>query len=161
MRDDLVLYHVTHKDNIASIFQEGLLINPPKNNWDGTYLEDKLYFAFDAEVAMDYATTSDRAEEEGWDEKDFVILIVPFSLLDQDAFLYDWNNLCEYSREINSVAYKKDVPLSILEHVQIVPGECAGALKGFELEDYKDSWMYEIVMNTFDEEVESNKERED
>ena len=158
--EPFVLYHCTHKNNFNSIYNEGLKPGCPAN-WDGMSMENKLYFAFDPEVALDYAMNSSKAEEMGWNEDDFVIFELDYDCLDPELFSYDWNNKCEYSSDINSVAYEGKVsPGALISYGTISHMRDAGAT-AFTLEDFNGTMLYEKVMNTFEEEVETNKERED
>lgn len=156
----LVLYHCTHKNNLASIYSEGLKPGCPAN-WDGMSMENKVYFSFDPEVAFDYAMNSSKAEEMGWQEEDFVILEYAYDCLDPKLFSYDWNNRCEYSDDINSVAYEGVVRTGAMISYGTIQQMRETGATAFTLEDFKDTDMYERVMNTFEEEVETNKERED
>lgn len=163
----LVLYHCTHKSNFESIYENGLKPGCPAN-WDGMSMENKIYFAFDPEVALDYAMNSSKAEEMGWNEEDFLILEYDYESLDSKSFSYDWNNKCEYGSEINSVAYDGAVsPGALISYGTF--SQLYGTVSRmrrmgaatFTLEDFKGTTLYEKVMNTFEEEVETNKERED
>ncbi len=69
---------------------------------------------------------------------------------------YDWNNRCEYSDEINSVAYEENIPASAINIVEDVDNEPYQ-----DLSNFRKTQMYNIIMDTFDSEVETNKERED
>jgi hypothetical protein len=142
----LYLYHATDKNNLDSIMSKGLLKNPGKHNWEGMYTDDGVYLAFDADVAESYAETADVESEE------IVILKIPLDKLDQDYIEYDWNNRCEYVDDINSCVYRKDIPSNCIS-VTTSDKEPSQDINDFEGTD-----MYEWILQTFEEEVETNKE---
>lgn len=156
--DPLPLYHATHKSNLNDILNDGILTNPPNHNWDGMDMQEKIYLAFDPEVALDYAINSSAAEKNEWEEKDFVILQIYVDKLDQSKMSYDWNNRCEYSGDINSVAYGDVISPDC---IRVFGKGSTQGLEGHVLEDYKGTEMYERIMTTFEEEVETNKERDE
>lgn len=142
----LYLYHATDKNNLDSIMSKGLLKNPGKHNWEGMYTDDGVYLAFDADVAESYAETADVESDE------IVILKIPLDKLDQDYIEYDWNNRCEYVDDINSCVYRKDIPPTCIS-VTTSDKEPSQDIHDFEGTD-----MYEWILQTFDEEVETNEE---
>lgn len=143
------LYHATSSKNVESIKEKGLLIGQ-KKNFEGMLMWDAIYFAFDAEVARDYAENADT-----YDGEDVCIFKVPLSALIPEKIGYDWNNLCEYHDDINSIAYFDNIKpedlilLSYEESLEEDPQI---------ITDFKGTDLYEIVMDIFDNEVESNKE---
>lgn len=111
------------------------------------YCENKIYLAFSTDAAREYFKFS------GNKSSDCVVLRVDFDKLSQNSFEYDWNNRCEYKRDINSVAYLKDIP-----------PECITVFNGEDiqcLDDFKDTTMYWTIIDTFEEEVETNLEDEE
>lgn len=150
---ELYLYHATDRKNLESILKYGLLINPPEHAYAeeiGTEaLCGKIFLAFDSDVAESYAEEADECPE------DIVILKVKVDCLNQNNFRYDWNNRCEYYEDINSCVYTADIPGSLLQ-------ECNSTNEPFQnIHTFKGTDMYEIIMNTFDEECETNLEHED
>ena len=142
----MYLYHATDKKNLGSIMESGLLTNPPHHNWEGMHCEGKVFLAFDATVAEDYAMSSKNPPE------DVVILKIPMDTLIEDQIGYDWNNRCEYASDINSCTYSLDIPPEwILLASENEPVQT--------LEDFKKTGLYERVIRVFEEEVESNLEQ--
>ena len=146
--DDLYLYHATDRKNLKSIMSKGLLIHPPKHNWDGMYCENQIFLALNAKTAEDYAGTADNAPE------DIVVLKIDIKSLNSKYFRYDWNNRCEYHTDINSCVYTKDIQPELLQECD-VSGE-----SDQNLDDFTDTDLYNILLDTFWEECETNKERE-
>ena len=131
----LYLYHATDRKNLESIKQNGLLVNPPEHAFKEEIgiaaLKGKIFLALDADI---------------------VVLKVDIDSLNQNNFEYDWNNRCEYYKDINSCVYKADIPGSLLQ-------ECNPANEPFQnIHTFKGTDMYEIVMCTFEEECETNLE---
>ena len=147
---ELYLYHATGRENLQSILRSGLLIDPPVHNWEDMYCEKQIFLAFDSNVAESYAESSEEPPEE------IVVLKIKLSDLNENSFCYDWNNRCEYSDEINSVAYEENIPASVISIVEDVDNEPYQDLSSF-----RKTQMYNIIMDTFDYEVETNKESED
>ena len=146
---DLYLYHATDRKNLESIKQNGLLVNPPDHNWKDMYCNGKIFLALSAEVADDYANSSDNPPE------NIVILKVKLDALNDNCFDYDWNNRCEYRQDINSCIYKSDIPGDLLQ-------ECNPANEPYqEFDDFERTELYNILYDVFWEEVETNLERED
>ncbi|MBQ8218284.1 MAG: hypothetical protein IJZ79_03170 [Bacilli bacterium] len=145
----MYLYHATDRKNLESILEKGLLVHPPEHNWDNMYCDGQIFLAFDASVAEDYADASENAPEE------IVILKVKLDNLNSNNIGYDWNNRCEYTEDINSCIYKSDISANCLQVCNSTnePSQNIHSFKGTDL--------YEIILNTFDEEVETNLERED
>ena len=107
--NSLYLYHATGKENLDSIKKNGLLINPPSHTEaDDPYREGKIFLAFNAQVACDYAETSEQFDE-------VVVLKVKLEDLESYAFDYDENNLCDDIDMINSCIYIKDIPGEALQ----------------------------------------------
>lgn len=144
----MYLYHATNRKNLESILEKGLLINPPEHNWNDMYCENQIFLAFDASVAEEYARTSENAPSE------IVVLKVKLDSLSSN-FRYDWNNRCEYTKDINSCVYKSDIPPECLQ-ICNPANEPSQTIHDFEGTD-----LYEIILTVFDEEVETNLERED
>lgn len=149
-----VLYHAAYKGDVESILKNGLLTRPPVHNWEGMYTDGQIFFAFSPECAVDYVLFSERAEENEWSEDDIVLFQINPGDLDQSKFHYDWNVRCEHLWEVNSVAYSRDVPPELLKIASIKESP------EFVLDDFKGLCMYDIIYDTFDEEVESNMDRE-
>lgn len=141
----MYLYHATDKANMKSILTKGLLKNC-KSNWSNMYCADKIYLAFNPSVAEDYVFGADNPPEE------IVIFKIDFSKLNQSMFQYDWNNRCEYERDINSVAYLQDIEPSA------IVGVCDIDDSSNELKNFKHTLMYDIILDTFYEECETNLE---
>ena len=148
MSDDLYLYHATDRKNLDSIMKNGLLTEPPSHNWEGMYCEGKIFLAFDANIAEDYAVSSENAPEE------VVILKIPLNVLHESSIDYDWNNRCEYHDDINSCVYTLNIPANCISIASNNEPEQT-------IDDFEDTSMYEILMRVFDEEVETNLERLD
>lgn len=144
--NELYLYHATSLSNYESIMKNGLLVNPPIHNWNDMYCEGQIFLAFDPNVANDFVLASESQI------KDVVILKIPLSFLHEESIRYDWNNRCEYKDDIISCVYKLNIPKNIISIVSTSD-------EGFSIDDYKNTDMYEIIMNIFDEEVETNLER--
>lgn len=147
--ENLYLYHATDKENLDTIFKNGLSINPPKHNWDGMYCDGAIFLAFDASVAEDYVDSQEKPPEE------IAVLKVKLSKLDSKYFDYDWNNRCEYVDDINSCIYKKDIPSNLLKL-------CNVSTEPFQdFSDFENTELYDIVYDVFWEECETNIERDD
>ena len=58
----MLVYHATTARNAGHIKTEGLKINQP-GNWDDIRTNDCIFFAFSAEVAIDYVETSDTYDD--------------------------------------------------------------------------------------------------
>lgn len=147
---NLYLYHATDRKNLESIKQNGLLINPPEHAFKEEIgieaLKGKIFLALNADAAEAYAECADECPE------DIVVLKVDVDSLNQNNFEYDWNNRCEYYKDINSCVYKADIPGSLLQ-------ECNPANEPFQnIHTFKGTDMYEIIMCTFEEECETNLE---
>lgn len=150
----LYLYHATYSIYLDSILAKGLLAHPTKTNWAGMAMFDGVYLALDAEAALAYAETSDFLDEYDGDEDiEVVLLKIPLSVLDETAFKYDWNNICEYREEINSCIYGKNIPARNIEYVANPDSEPYQTIDSFE-----GTYLYEVLLDTFDYEVETNME---
>ena len=144
---ELYLYHATDRKNLDSILEHGLLINPPTHNWNDMYCDGQIFLAFDPNVAEDFVMASESQVE------DVVVLKIPLSSLHEESIGYDWNNRCEYQNDIVSCVYKLNIPANVISIASTSD-------ESFSINDYKNTDMYEIIMNTFDEEVETNLENE-
>ncbi len=144
---ELYLYHATDRKNLDSILEHGLLINPPIHNWNDIYCDGQIFLAFDPNVANDFVLASESQI------KDVVVLKISLSSLHEESIGYDWNNRCEYQNHIVSCVYKLNIPANVISIASTSD-------EGFNIDDYKNTDMYEIIMNTFDEEVETNLENE-
>lgn len=124
-------------------------MNPPTHNWNDMYVDDGVFLALDVRDALDYMYDLDMNEE------DIVVLKVPLSKLNSKYINYDWNNKCEYSTDINSIKYEHNIPSNCLTicNPKTEPSQCFADFEGTDL--------YDIIFDTFWEEVESNHERED
>lgn len=146
----LYLYHATDKKNLESIRKSGLLIDPPSHTFAEEIgvaaLKGKIFLALTADAAEAYVECADE------DIDEIVILKVTLDSLDEKEIGYDWNNRCEYSEDINSCIYKKDIPFNLLKvcDPDNEPNQ--------NIHTFKGTIMYENVLNTFDEECETNKE---
>ena len=140
----MYLYHATSVKNKESIERNGLLIGC-KSNWEDIYTSDAIFLAVNPDIAEDYVTASDT-----YNGEEIIVYQVDINDIDQSKVYYDWNNLCEYSQEINSVKYKGNILPELLNLAK----ECDQ-----EIEDFKGTLLYDRVMRTFDEEVETNMER--
>ena len=141
----LYLYHATDRQNLNSIMQNGLLINPPKHAFKEEIgieaLKGKIFLALDADVAESYAECADEYPE------DIVVLKVDIDTLNQNDFEYDWNNRCEYYDNINSCVYKSDIPSKLLK-------ECVPKNEPYQnIDTFKDTDMYKRIMRTFEAEL--------
>lgn len=146
----MFLYHATDREDLPSILKDGLLIYPPKHHWNGMYCEGYVFLAFDPDVAKDYLAASDDAPE------DIVILKIDLSNLDETHVGYDWNNRCEYEDEINSITYDVNIPA---KHIQLVEDRTTEPLQ--DVYSFKGTLLYDYIMCVFDEEVETNLQREE
>ena len=150
----LYLYHATDANNLESILRNGLLLNPPKHAFAETigteFLKDRIFLAVNADVAEAYAEVADECPE------NIVVLGIPLSELDETAICYDWNNRCEYCSDINSVVYLKAISpesISVVEDIEQEPYQ--------DIESFRKTYLYQTILDTFDEEVESNLENRD
>lgn len=148
MYDDLALYHATSIKNKHSIEKHGLMIGQ-KSNWDSIYTNDAIFLATNPYVAEDYVASSD-----AYNGEKIIVYKIGLNHLNQSLVRYDWNNYCEYSYEINSVAYYSDIPPEYL--VQIA--DINDISTDQNIEDFKGTEFYEHIMDTFYDKVESNKE---
>jgi hypothetical protein len=150
----LYLYHATYSIYLDSILAKGLLARPSSTNWKGMAMFDGVYLALDSEAAISYAETSDFLDEyDGAEDIEVVLLKIPLSALDETKFQYDWNNLCEYHTDINSCIYNKNIPASVISVVNNPGGEPYQDIDSFE-----GTYLYEVLLDTFDYEVETNME---
>ena len=147
--EDRYLYHATDEKFVNDILKNGLLIHSPNRNWKTIDTDGAIHFAFDAKVAEHYATIEEIPPEK------IVVLKVKLGDLDQSYMEYDWNNYCEYEEDINSVQYKKDIPAKCIEVCN------PDAEPSQTLEDFEKTPMYYKILDTFDEEVDENKEYDD
>ena len=142
----MYLYHATDRKNLESIKKNGLLIHPPHHNWEGMYCDDQIFLALNAEAALSYAESAENPPE------DIVVLKVKLEDLHQQSFYYDWNNRCEYRTDINSCVYHLDIPGQLLQECN--PNDEPDQ----NIDDFKDTALWEIVLCVFEEQVETNKE---
>ncbi|MCR5201891.1 MAG: hypothetical protein K6D02_02180 [Lachnospiraceae bacterium] len=138
----LYLYHATDKNNLESIKQNGLLINPPKHSYEKEIgveiLEGKIFLALESYAAEAYAECADECPE------NVVVLKVDLEALNQNDFDFDYNNRCEYDKYINSCVYKSDIPGNLLQ-------ECDPAKEPFQdIYTFKGTNMYETIMRIYD-----------
>ena len=135
--NSLYLYHATGKENLDSIKKNGLLINPPSHTeTDDPYREGKIFLAFDAQAACDYAEVSEQFDE-------VAVLKVKLENLDPYAFGYDENNLCDSLDMINSCIYMKDIPAEALQ-------ECSPDKEPeLDFNDFEGTAVFEIVSDAF------------
>lgn len=140
----MYLYHATNKKYLNNILTGGLILNPPHHNFQDMWCDGKIYLAFSSEVAREYFKMA------GGRSSDCVVLRINFDKLSPHSFEYDWNNRCEYTSDIDSVAYTKEIPSECISIFNGVDNSC--------LEDFEDTDMYWIILDTFDEEVETNLE---
>ena len=142
----LYLYHATDRKNLDSIMQNGLLVNPPSHNWEGMYCDNQLFLALNYDAALAYAESADNPPE------DIVVLKVKLDVLNDSSIAYDWNNRCEYTKDINSIAYRADISGNCLQiaSASSEPDQTINSFKGTDL--------YDTILNTFDNEVETNME---
>lgn len=145
---NLYLYHATDSNNVESILKKGLLINPGKHNWEGMYTDDAIFLALDANAAEDYAYESSSEPEE------VTVLKVKLNDLDPNYIRYDWNNRCEYHTDINSCAYYKNIPGSLLKVCD------PSSEPSHSFDDFEGTELYDILYDTFNEEVETNLEND-
>ncbi len=151
------LYHATYAENKESIQKDGIKRFCPQN-FDGMCMNDCIYFAFHPEAAIAYAEGADTYEGQ-----EIIVFSVDAEDLDLLCVGYDWNNLCEYENDINSIAYHGDVEsryLSVLTKDEIEKAEEVVFSDLKHLDD-RASEIWDIIGNIFDEEVETNKEQEE
>ena len=151
---DLYLYHATGKKYLQSILSKGLLINPPEHAYEKDIgieaLKDKIFLALNAEAAVDYAETS-----YAFDNDDIIVFKIKLNSLNAQYFKYDWNNRCEYTNDINSCVYEQDIPATLLSICE--PNKEPEQ----NIDNFYGTDLYEHILAVFDEEVMTNKERED
>lgn len=147
------LYHATYTRNIPSIIANGL--RPcRKHNWNGYYLEGKVFLAFDPAVAEDYLTVS-----ETYDGDPISILEIDSNDIDIDRIKYDWNNRCEIEADINSVAYEGIIrTFRIMQEEDLMAITQPVQFEDLEHEDADAQRIFWILADVFDEQVESKVE---
>ena len=144
----LYLYHVTNEDYVDSIIHSGLSSKPTSHNWGNDMLMSTgIYLALDAKTAIRYG------KESSIPNNKLVLFRIPYGSLDENCFEYDWNNRCEYRKDINSCLYTKDIPAGNLELVADYKSEPRQNLNSFEGTN-----LYDILLDTFEYEVETNLE---
>ena len=84
--------------------------------------------------------------------EDVVVLKIPLFSLHEGSIRYNWNNRCEYQKDIVSCAYTLNITANVIS-------VASTSDEDFVICDYKGTNMYEIIMSTFDAEVETNLER--
>lgn len=151
----LYLYHATYSIYLDSIMSKGLLAAPGSHNWqDQGIIAGGVYLALNAEVALDYAETSEFFDEyDGDDDIDIILLKIPYTALDETAFSYDWNNQCEYYADINSCVYEKNIPA---RNIQIVDNPDSEPYQ--DIDSFEDTYLYDVLLDTFDHEVDPDME---
>lgn len=150
---ELYLYHATDRKNLDSIKEHGLLIHPPSHayaSFGEDCLNNKIFLAFDTDAAEAYAECSDDEPE------DIVILKIKLDALNYHNFDYDWNNRCEYRREINSCVYKANIPPELIEVCTNTSNEPFQDLFTFERTE-----LFYIIDCIFYEECATNLEDEE
>lgn len=152
---DLFLYHATDRSNLKSILEHGLKISPPRHAYDECEynLEGQIFLAFDARCAFRYGVAADNPD---YLANDIVVLKIPYEALNPQSFFYDWNVRCEYTREIESCAYCRNIPPEVLSLIETPFKEPEQSIFSFEGTE-----LFDTVTRVFDEEVETNLERED
>lgn len=144
--NNLYVYHATDAKNKDSIMKKGLIINPPHHNWDGFYCENQIFLAFSADAAISYVEGQEEVPEE------IILFKIKLTDIDDREAYYDWNNRCEYSYDINSFVYLKDIPADKLKicDYEKEPDQ--------DIKDFEDTFLYDRIMTVFEEQVETNKE---
>ena len=145
----LYLYHATSKEYLDSILKNGLLINPPHKNWEGMYCDGQIFLALNTTAAQYYVTTQKNKFNE------IVMLKINLDSLDDSKIQYDYNNYCKHASEINSISYEADIPANSISICGINDNP------NQTIFDFKHTYLYEVVMDTFDYEIETNEDYED
>lgn len=149
----MYLYHATYTENQKSIEKDGL-IPGKKSNFEGMIMHDAVYLAFSPETALCYAENSDYFC--GSDDcLDIVVFKVAVDSLDSSKIGYDWNNLCEYEEDINSIAYHAGIPAKDLT---LITNKEINDTPDHHLINFKGTDLYWRIGQVFDEEVATNKE---
>ena len=145
----LYLYHATNADYVDSIIHSGLSATPTSHNWDSDnmLMNKGVYLALDAKSSIRYG------KESSIPNNKIVLFRIPYTSLDDECFEYDWNNRCEYRKDINSCLYTKDIPAGYLELVADYRSEPRQNINSFE-----GTKLYDILLDTFEYEVETNLE---
>lgn len=143
----LKLYHATSIKNLEAIESEGLKRGCP-SNFKGINMDNCLYLAFNPDAAIWYAKHADSYKDE-----ELVVFSIALSDLDPDTIWYDWNNRCEYEKDIDSIAYGKDIPI-----VHLMSDDEIRTADKNQLDAFKGTDLYEIVTDVFYNYVETNKE---
>lgn len=146
---ELYLYHGTSSVNKKDIEKRGLRTGRP-SNWEEMFTEGAIYLAVNPYVAEDYVCASPK-----YNGEDIIIYQVALSELNEQNIYYDWNNRCEYHTDINSIAYRGNILPKHL--IQWIPSK-QGIDETQTIEDFDGTLLYERVMSTFYEEVETNLE---
>ena len=145
------LYHATYAKTLASIQKNGLKPNMPHNWGVGLYgydLSDKIFLSFSPAVSEDYLSTSDTYKE----DEDIIVLEIDTKDIDLNKCEYDWNNRCECTEDINSVAYEGTITkFRVLTDWKDISGAEIDAMKYGDEDAQR---LYWILCDTFDEEVE-------
>lgn len=143
------LYHATYTNNVSSILKNGLIPNQ-KHNWIGYDLDDKVFLAFNPEIAEDFLSESNT-----YHNQQITIIEVNADLLDLDSFTYDWNNFCTNEEDITSVVYEGRIPpiaLRLLSESEKVNVPLIG-FEDLKRGDDRSNSIFGILKRTFDEEV--------
>lgn len=146
---ELYLYHATDRNNLDSIMSQGLLINPPHSNWKDMYCENQIFLALNAQVAEQYVKEYEHPPQS------IIVFKIPLDGLNSNCIRYDWNNRCEYTRDINSIAYVLNIPKELLSVCN------PGSEPELDIYDFENTDLFDIVKDVFDYEVETNLECED
>ena len=151
------LYHATFKENEASILEKGLE-RFHDQNFEGMSMNDCIYFAFDIDAAVSFLESADT-----YDGQEIVVFEIDSRDLDIKSISYDWNNRCEYEKDIISIAYEDDVSP---EHLHLMSKEEMEQAEPCEFSDLKhlddsSAEIWEKIGTIFDEEVETNKDIEE
>lgn len=147
--DELFLYHATDKKNLESIMKNGLSTTPEHHNYNDMSCDDLIFLALNPKSALNFVKNCDNPPE------DIVLLQIPLKSLVSEHIKYDWNNLCEYRSEISSIAYNKNISPADITEISLKDINSVNLL---HFEDFKGTYLYDIIDNTFYYEVESNKE---
>lgn len=104
-----MLYHATRQRFIGSIKKEGLHATNTKS-FDGQIGDGLVYFAFDNDVAGDFAECADNIPE-SWYDDNIIVLAVDEKNLNKDMFEKDPNII---DGDDISIAYRGSIPPDML-----------------------------------------------
>lgn len=145
----LYLYHATDRKNLAAIKENGLLIHPPNHNWEQINCANRIFLALSASAAEEYVKDADTPPE------NLVMLKIDLDMLNMSSIKYDWNNRCEYVKDINSCVCCSDIPGNLLQECNI------STEPSQSIYDFYGTELYDILYDTFWDECETNLERKD